>query len=93
MLLAATIAVVVLLVIPLLWVPGYLRSHGVVEWKTRVVGWAIFAGVMMASALAFSGFSPVRAYLERWELWIGSALAIAFAAAWDVSRARKRLVS
>ncbi|MFQ5838044.1 MAG: hypothetical protein ACE5HJ_04600 [Thermoplasmata archaeon] len=83
-------AVGVLLVLPLFLIPHYLLRQGMLEWKTRVIGWAVFGAILMVSALVFSGLSPIVAYLARWEVWIGVAVAIFFAAWWDVTRTRPK---
>ncbi len=80
----------ILLVVPLFLIPEYLLRRGMLEWKTRVVGWAVFGGILMVSVLVFSGLNPVVAYLARWEGWIGVAVAILFAAWWDVTVTRRR---
>ncbi len=80
----------VLLVVPLFLTPEYLLRRGMLEWKTRVSGWAVFGGILMVSVLVFSGLNPIVAYLARWEGWIGLAVAILFAAWWDVTVTRGR---
>ncbi len=78
-----------ILIVPLFLIPEFLLRRGVEEWKTRVVGWTFFAVLIPSLAVLFGSWRPSMSDLTRWEVYLGFG-AIAFAAWWDIRRARAK---
>ncbi len=79
---------IAILIVPLFILPELLLRRGLEEWKTRAVGWAFFAALIPTLVILFGSWRPALSDLTRWEVYLGFG-AIAFAAWWDIRRARK----
>ncbi len=77
------------LVVPLFLIPELLLRRGMREWKTRVIGWAVFTVVVLTLAITIGRWQPSVIDLLRWEVY-GGLGAILLAAWWDVRRARRK---
>ncbi|MFQ6013051.1 MAG: hypothetical protein ACE5LS_05350 [Thermoplasmata archaeon] len=81
------LAFLAVLFVPLFLVPELLQRQGVVEWKARLVGWVAFPLLLLLVVAVATGQVPVSS--QNSLLWLGAGGGIAFAAWWDLRRARR----